>query len=519
MTTDLRNSFAVMDSQLEQPVRAPAGLRRVLLPYILAILAYTLLFTFWQVEPVPWNVHLVSILLAVTSFVPLARWYASGMQGLPMFELICLSYALQFSVPIYTQPQQLIIFSRVVPLRWSTSYQVLLYVELGLLAMMSGYYVIRQSRVSDRMPKLDLPLIPQRRKLYLWGALVGSGLLTLLSALNWGPLASPAIGAIVRLMTSQFNVAIVLLAYMVYGTERDRRVQVALYAAVLYAFLVGLTTGMLENALMPLVLMLAVRWHATKRIPWLAIVAGFVVFGILNPAKFEYRRQVWYSGEEYGFDERLSVWGEAVEGEIEGSVQQETWGDRIRETLARFDLVHRFTYVREMTPAYIPYYRGETYSYFLYAWIPRLLWPGKPSGSEANEQLDVDYGLKYEWQDSTISIGQLPEAYANFGIIGIAVVMALQGIVFAALDAILNGPRSDGGRAIYLVIMAYFLNGIGSSAAMLFGALVQNILAGAILLRPFAVAWRSGRRTLEFEKVDSDPLGTSQGIGVEETYP
>jgi hypothetical protein len=515
MTTDLRNSFAVMDSQLEQPVRAPAGLRRVLLPYILAILAYTLLFTFWQVEPVPWNVHLVSILLAVTSLVPLARWYASGMQGLPMFELICLSYALQFSVPIYTQPQQLIIFSRTVPLRWSTSYQVLLYVELGVVAMMSGYYVIRQSRLSESMPKLDLPLSPQRRKSYLWGALVGSGLLTLLSALNWGPLANPAIGAIVRLMTSQFNVAIVLLAYMVYGTERDRVVQVALYVAVFYAFLVGLTTGMLENALMPLVLMLAVRWHATKRIPWLAIAAGFVVFGVLNPAKFEYRRQVWYSGEEYGLDERLSVWGEAVEGEIEGSVQQETWGDRIRDTLARFDLVHRFTYVREMTPAYIPYYRGETYSYFLYAWIPRLLWPEKPSGSEANQRLDVDYGLKYEWQDSTISIGQLPEAYANFGIIGIAVVMAFQGIAFGLLDVILNSPRSEGGRAIYLVIMAYFLNGIGSSAAVLFGALVQYILASAILLRPFAIAWQSGREMPEYKEAESVPLATSQGLGVE----
>jgi hypothetical protein len=320
-------------------------------------------------------------------------------------------------------------------------------------------------------------------------------------------------------MMSQFNVAIVLLAYMVYGTERDQLVQVALYAAVFYAFLVGLTTGMLENALMPLVLMLAVRWHATKRIPWLAIVAGFVAFGVLNPAKFEYRRQVWYSGEEYGFDERLSVWGEAVEGEIEGSVQQETWEDRIRETLARFDLVHRFTYVREMTPAYIPYYRGETYSYFLYAWIPRLLWPEKPSGSEANQRLDVDYGLKYEWQDSTISIGQLPEAYANFGIIGIAVVMALQGIIFAALDAILNGPRSDGGRAIYLVIMAYFLNGIGTSATMLFGALVQYILASAVLLRPFAMAWQAGREMSEDKEADSDPPGTSQGIGVDKAYP
>ena len=119
------------------------------------------------------------------------------------------------------------------------------------------------------------------------------------------------------------------------------------------------------------------------------------------------------------------------------------------------------------------------------------MWPEKPSASEANQRIDVDYGLKYEWQDSTISVGQLPEAYANFGIVGIAVVMALQGIVFAVLDALLNGPRSDGGRAIYLVIMAYFLNGIGSSSAILYGSLVQYVLASALIMRPLAASWRA----------------------------
>ena len=485
---------AAVDSRWAGPRLMHTGSRGVLLPYSLAVLAYALLFTLWQAEPVPWNVHLLSILVAATSFLPLARWYARGGQGLPMFELICLSYALQFSVPVYTQVNQVVIMSRVLPLRWTTTFEVLLYVELGIVAMMAGYYVVRRSSLSQNMPRLDLPLIPERRRIFLWGALIGSGLLTMLSVLNWGPLRSLAFSAILRLVTSQFNVAIVLLAYDAYGKDRRPLVLAGLYAAVTYAFLVGLTTGMLENALMPLVLTLAVRWHATRRLPWLAILAGFVLFGVLNPAKFEYRRQVWYSAKEYGFNERLSVWGDALEGELEGRTQQGTWQTTMSDALARFDLVHRFTYVREMTPSFVPFYRGETYSYFLYAWIPRFLWPDKPSASMANQRMDVDYELKYEWQDSTISIGQLPEAYANFGIVGIVVMMALQGVVFALLDAVLNGPLSDGGRAIYLVIMASFLNGIGSSAAVLLGALAQQILASALILRPFAYGFRSDQR-------------------------
>ncbi len=457
--------------------------------YLIGLVAYTLLFTFWQVESVPWNVHLLAILVAATCFVPLARWYAQGGEGLPMFELICVSYALQFSMPVYTQPNWLTIYNRRVPIRWSSVSEVLLYVELGVVAMIMAYYLVRRSQMARNLPSLDLPFTRARRSLYLWCALAGGGLLTLLQVLGWGFLASPALGAIVQLMTSQYNVAIVLLAYMVYrGEVQGALPSLGLFGAVAFGFVVGLMTGMMENTLMPLVLVLAVRWHATRRIPWLVILAGFVLYSVLNPAKFEYREQVWFSGEDYGITQRLEVWALAVEDELSTARQQDIWEIRLRETLSRFDLVHRFAYVRDMTPAFIPYYAGETYSYFLYAWIPRLLWPEKPSASEAVNQLDLDYGFKYESQPVTVAMGQLPEAYANFGVLGIGLIMALQGMIFALLDAMLNGQRSDGGRAIYLVIMAYFLNGIGSSAAVLFGALVQYILASAVIMRPFASA-------------------------------
>lgn len=479
----------------DEPVAHLQPARRIVTPYyLLAVLAFGFLFMFWQVEPVPWHIHLAAILVAATSFLPLARWYARRSKGLPMFELICLSYALQFSVPVYTQPNRLTIMNRLVPIRWDTVFQVLLLVELGLLALMVGYYATRRSSLAGNLPRLDLPLKPQRRTIYVFGALAGGGLFTLLLALNWEPLNFPALGALLRLIVSQFTLATVLLAYIVYGGKSGGRfAALGLYGAVAFAFVVGLTTGMLENALLPLVLLLVARWHATSKVPWLAIVAGLALFLLLNPAKFEYRRQVWYSGEAFGFDERLEVWLEVIEEELDTVFRQGIWEETVGESLARFDLVHRFAYVREMTPTIVPYYHGETYAYFLYGWIPRLLWPGKPSASNANERIDVDYALKYQWQSSTTSIGQLPEAYANFGVVGIVVVMALQGIIFAVLGHLLNGPRSEGGRAIYLVVMAYFLNGIGSSAAILFGALLQYILASAVILRPFAYDWQAGK--------------------------
>jgi hypothetical protein len=61
--------------------------------------------------------------------------------------------------------------------------------------------------------------------------------------------------------------------------------------------------------------------------------------------------------------------------------------------------------------------------------------------------------------------------------------MFLQGAIFAALDVVLNRANSQGGRAVYLTQMVYFLNGIGSSTVMLFGALLQHIIANVLILR------------------------------------
>jgi hypothetical protein len=326
VTSNTRYEATAIDIRLEETVRVQPVHRRVLLPYTMSVVAYALLFTFWQAEPVPWNVHLLAILVAATCFLPLARWYARGGQGLPMFELICLSYALQFSMPVYTQPNWLMIRSRSVPVRWDTIFDVLLYVELGIVAMVVSYTVVRRSRAANHLFSLDLPLIPERRSLYLWGALAGGGLLTLLQVLGWGFLGGSAFGAVVRLVTSQYNIAVVLLAYAVYqGEEQSTLARIGLYGAVAFGFVVGLMTGMLENTLMPLVLVLAVRWHATRRIPWLAILAGFVLYMVLNPAKFQYRQQVWFSGQAYGFSQRLEVWALAVEEELSTARQQEAW--------------------------------------------------------------------------------------------------------------------------------------------------------------------------------------------------
>jgi hypothetical protein len=126
--------------------------------------------------------------------------------------------------------------------------------------------------------------------------------------------------------------------------------------------------------------------------------------------------------------------------------------------------------------------------------VPRFFWPDKPVAQGSSGGAAYDYGLQYRSNTSTsIGLGQPAEAYANFGPVGVAIIMAIQGLLFAVLARLLNGPDSQGGRAVFLETMVFFLNGIGTGTAILFGNVIQKIVANLVILK-VAASWRTDSR-------------------------
>ena len=471
--------------------------KKVWVQYVLLLALYGLFFTFWQLEPVPWNVHLSSILLMAVCLYPIMSWRAKGSHGPPMFELICLAYALQFAVPVYLQPNEIMILDKLVLISWSDIQTSLLLTTLGVSLMVIAYVVTTKSRVSSLAPRLDLPMDPRKRSMFLKFAIsVGLGL-AFMQAIGRAPDNSGPLGAIVRVLINQLNLAIILLAYQIYRERhRNKRTLLMLYALTAVASLLGLSSGMLEGALIPLALLFIVRWDSTRKLAWRYLILAAAIFLVLNPIKIQYRAQAWFGDENMSLPARISLWVDLAKDNLTGELEQPVTSGTsgfIQRATSRFDLLHRFAYIGQMTPDVVPFYEGETYAYLVYGWIPRVIWPNKPEASDASRQMDIDYGFLYDvpGQSASIGIGQLPEAWVNFGVPGIVVVLVLQGIFFALLRGLLTGPRSEGGQAIYLSIMVSFLNGIGSVAVVFFASLFQNTFANALVLRPFAKSFKA----------------------------
>jgi O-antigen polysaccharide polymerase Wzy len=479
--------------------RAVRTTRRTLNPiwrrYALAVAAYAAVFAVWQVEPVPLSVHAIGVLIAAICMFPMALWHVRGSKGVPMFEVICIAYLLQFANPVYLQPNSFTVLSQSQPFTWDETFQTLLLVALGVSSMIVAYYVSQRSRIRRSLPQVDLPLTLKGRQRYIVVAIVFGLTTSILQTLNLTPGTSGPFGALVRLLSSQFTVGIVLLAYPYYRKEvKSAGWAYLLYGSVIISVGLGLAGGALDPALSPLAILVMIRWQVTRRFPLRWLVFAFIGFIILQSVKAEYRQQV---ASGVSRSARVTLWFQdaqqtlqpLVTGDVLTNVQTLT-----RQSMSRFDTFHVLEHVYQWTPAVVPYYGGSSYSYFLVTWVPRVVWPDKPNASDVGIRFELDYGLLSPSQvgGATIGMGQLTEAYANFGVLGVVVIMAMQGVIFALLDGVFNGPESQGGRAIYLSVMVSLLNGIGASTPIIFGALVQNSLGSAVIVRLFATSWRAG---------------------------
>lgn len=151
----------------------------------------------------------------------------------------------------------------------------------------------------------------------------------------------------------------------------------------------------------------------------------------------------------------------------------------------RADFLHQLAYTYSMTPEEVPYQYGRTYSYFAVALIPRALWPDKPLSGSANGFFAITYGLLTEEgaKTTTFGVSLVGEAFINFGWAGVVFVMLIQGLAIGVLERIFGSRKSGaGGQAVFIAFFVFFLNGIGSSAEILFGNILQNLLFGYLLL-------------------------------------
>ena len=439
-----------------------------------------------------YNYSVIQLLLAMilldVCLYPTFR-YLLRKEGLPVLPLLCLAFAVQYAIPIFTQEPWVEITDGFHYLDDRDIVVALVLTIIGVVALQVSYYALNFRKTVTLVPRVKLPLNVRRSEIFCLSVFVLSLLLprvqSVLSEETFLQFSS-----VISLLQNQSIVAIGILGWLAFTERGNHWHKILLYVVVAVAAAKGFASTMLETMMAPLAVLFMSKWFYTRRLPISMLVLITALFLFLSPVKKDIRISNQAAGirstADLSIPDRATDWiSQSVDYWSDAFSGRRDLAETSSDAASRTDLIHSFAHIYSLTPSVVPYQYGDTYSYLAIAWIPRIVWPEKPIAKGANNFFAVAYNVSTEEsvKTSTFGVTLIGEGYMNFGIGGVILVMAFLGLATSLLEDIFAGSESGpGGRAIFLAAFVYFLNGIGSSAEQMFGGILQNLFCGCLLL-------------------------------------
>ncbi|MGA2449162.1 MAG: hypothetical protein ABTD50_10830, partial [Polyangiaceae bacterium] len=370
---------------------------------------------------------LASVLLWIST-VPLVGYVVRRPRTVPFFPAVCVVYGIYLALPRFTSRP---LFSgssmRASPDRITLALVVAL---IGVTMLIVGHFV--GSHLFKRLPRLsrDIDLsvaVP-------W--LAGCAILVLadpsvigLRALGQIPSAFTELG--------ELSLAGLFLAYL--RRQVGVWVTVYMFGLVMVRVVIGLGSGLLSAAGLPLIPLAFVFAWERRTVPWGFLAVSLLCLVVLGTGKSAFRAKYWTrSGQSGG---RLSN-GIGYLNITRETVMKSDPGDLLTATTERTNMLATLTFVTSETPAHVPYWDGYTLQDIPWHWIPRILVPEKPAHSFGQE-FPRRYGLiDYADTGTAFNMPELVELYINFGIAGVLVGMALIGAFYSLVSHVLGGGAS-----------------------------------------------------------------------------
>jgi len=166
-------------------------------------------------------------------------------------------------------------------------------------------------------------------------------------------------------------------------------------------------------------------------------------------------------------------------------------GDTLLDRVSQIALLG---HVVELTPQSVPHWNGATYTTLPAAFVPRALWPDKPS-----KELGQTFGHRYGVLDAddrltSVNLPQLVEFHANFGVLGVGIGMALVGAFYRWLSDRLNRPGAGDGGIVLAALLFSTLTNVESDLSLVLGGMAQ---VGLVFWCVLWLARRSAQRTAQ----------------------
>ncbi len=413
------------------------------------------------------------------------NWYRGERQGIPLFALLGGMYWLAYVLPLFWASHEIGLVSGRRHLSERAITASLYLAVTGVVALGAGMRLAARFR---RVPsiRVDVSGTPDQWHYLRIIFIVGTLLKVLVPITEFGEGGRQFISNFENMVPS-VSFAIFLRYYLRGKISDFDRFLMLGYAFI--ALVVGISSGWLGSFIGFGIIGMTVYVYERRKLPLTAALIVLPIILFFQPGKEAFRIRYWRGGSVDGYFERVAFWVETSRNAWAGAITDQT-GEKGRkladDTLHRLSLLQQTANVMEFTPGRVPYQHGRLYSYIGVTFIPRFLWPSKPSVNDANHWYQVSYGLTYLGQISSVSIavGTLAESYINFGWLGPLLIIFPLGIFLGSMQRIFL--RADSGllfSSLGAVLVPQLL-AVESQMAEYVAGLVQQVFVVLLVLIP-----------------------------------
>ncbi|HWA97898.1 MAG TPA: hypothetical protein VG713_05375 [Pirellulales bacterium] len=262
--------------------------------------------------------------------------------------------------------------------------------------------------------------------------------------------------------------------------------------SVLLGTVVGLTLTVsfasttLVYGMCNLVVCLVAYTQARAKVPWLLIGAGIGLLAFLNLGKGD-TRNTFGNGSTLTISRIIDIYTYWIEAS-----SRTLFGNQVvreqHDVLSRSNLIYVLARAVNQTPTTKPYLYGETYAIIPQLLVPRLIWSAKPNHHAATDRLGLYYGLtdRSALRNTTVGIGPIAEAWANFGWFGVVLSAACIGALMRAVAAACLSAHPSSLHSIGSVVWVGMSFQIEQTASSWLSALATTMVGLVVCLYPLS---------------------------------
>jgi len=393
------------------------------------------------------------LMIFVLATLPALNWAKSGGQQLPIFEVLMLTTASSFGMPMFNAAAKLHAYGPEVVI--NAGWAVILYQVCALATYHQvGGHPGRTTYFTQEVLSHDI-------NRYIAYGLTLTTVYTYVS--TFYDIIPPDLAGVFRAVFYGIGLVSVFVESRRWGLGTLGQREKMLFALNLAVqVVIQFSTLFLVGGISIVVLGLVGFVSGSRRLPFAATAVLVVVTGLLHSGKSDMRALYWDNEGNHRQPAALELpdfFMQWMQYGLTPTDAKEEGDTKIAGKLIdRTSLLQILCLVTSRTPEPLPYLGGETYEQIPGQFIPRFFWPEKPVGHVSTYTLSIYYGLQRQEDTvkTTIGFGMVAEAYSNFGMFGVALLGIFFGFAYKRVHVLsAASPLLSYAGIFQIVLMAW----------------------------------------------------------------